>query len=382
MPARERGKPTALLCMAAALALLAAAAYAWRGRIIARWHLWSLEGGGHEERVQAIEALGRLGPAAEAAAPALIAVLRQWVSAGRDGHPDGDGARTQREVDAALRALPKLGPGIARAVVQALEETGENWAKDPRVPARLCNVLFGLGDASLRALVDALETGSPALQRRAAYAIEVFGARAAPALAEGLVRRGAGFRALAADALLRLTASAVQESPEKALSLARLFPLGPAHPDRPRAVAAAAAEALGLDPGAAAALEAAAGDRDLTALLKAAAFALERLGPRAEAAMPHLIAALEVSSDCAPFAADALGRIGGPAVARLLELLERGSPKAQGWAESALWEIAARDESAAKALAAALPGASEPLRARLRRVLDLAGRAGAQPTGP
>src|SRR5579871_6679404 len=94
-----------------------------------------------------------------------------------------------------------------------------------------------------------------------------------------------------------------------------------------------------------------------------AAKAMGEMGPQAEAAVPALLAALEDSEPPVRSAAiQALGAIGRPAVAPLIDLLKHKEIPVRGNAALALGRIGPRAKAAVPALIMALPDESNAFR--------------------
>jgi HEAT repeat protein len=202
-------------------------------------------------RRNSVRALGNLGPAAGAAAPKLVEMLRdedfmvrihaavalwqiqhrrQWLRLlGETLHGGQESARYEaamalgrlgHDATAAMaklvEALRDSEPDTARAAAWALGQIGEKARDalhpllsdpDAGVRQRAVEALDWMGLAALRELAGALKNDSPAIRRAAARAIGRIGpqaAAAAPALLEATGDRDKSVREEAARALARV----------------------------------------------------------------------------------------------------------------------------------------------------------------------------------
>ena len=244
-----------------------------------------------------IEALGRLGPKAKDAIPALIESLGHEIKG-----TSGSAARALAAIDleASLAALlPRLADSDVAERRLAAEALGDMGPK---------------AEAAVPAFIRALDDEDVEVRTFAAFALAHFGPRAAAVAAlTRLVAAGPGkAREMAAWALGTIGPEAAAAVPALVEALWERDPVS-----RSRLI-----WTLGqIGPGAAAvpALVQALGDED-AAIRRAAAVALERVGPAAAAAVPALIIGLKDTGQYVRGAvARALGSIGpGPAAVRSL----------------------------------------------------------------
>ncbi|MBI4601155.1 MAG: hypothetical protein HY721_04260 [Planctomycetes bacterium] len=281
---------------------------------------------------------------------------------------DALGKREAFAVHAALARI-QAGPAAMPGLVAALAEAWSDPSPGQGVPVAVSQLRLQLGPEVIPALIDVMERGSPAEQHYGGYVMQHLGLAAARALAEGLIARDERLRRPAARALVGLAAGEIRKHREsRVLALGAAFALSEEGPERTRAAARVVYQALSLggrpdqdDPaGDERILEHALRDADLEPLLDAVAEALA--------------ASLDGGGIEAPLAVDAVALLGPRAVPPLVAVLGSGDPTAQGWAELALGRLASSDDLAAEALGRALLAAKAPLRERIARILDHAGR--------
>jgi HEAT repeat protein len=316
-------------------------------------------------RLQAVTALGMIGPAAGAAIPDLMALL-------------ADSDETVRCCAAeALGKMGEKGPSAVPALAELLEDPS------PAVKEAAADALGSLKDNAadaVPALVPLLQDREEEVRQAAAEAIGRIGTlpeQAADSLVEGLSSPDNVVRAQTADALGAIGATAEAAAPALVEALE----------DSNDQVRARAAEALGkIGEGAAdvavAGLVRALRDSDnwVSAL---AAEALGEMGEAADAAVPALVRSLRhVNPQVRANAAEALGRMGDSAsgaVSALLEAVrdEDGGVRCQ--AVRALGEVggSASEEldRVAGAVRAALPDSDPQVRAA---AVEAVGRLGRQ----
>ena len=312
-----------------------------------------------EQRLQAVKDLGKMGPAAGEAVPALLLVVDDPVRAvGLE----------------AAAALGKIAPGRADIVLFFLERLTDDREGMVETAAR---GLKSMGRFAVPALLSDLAEGAGPERQRAVWALEVLGpeaGEAVPDLIEALQDKEREVRIGAAVALGEIGPAASRAAPV----LTRMM--------KHRDVDMRRGAAFGLkgikpgDQGSINALVGALGDRDewvrsystealrdigppaLPALTKTlahpvmkvryqAVFALGGMGEKAGAAAPALVRALESRDYWLPqYAAAALGRIGVQAVQPLLKALESENQLVRGNAAFALGEIGPPAAAAVPAL--------------------------------
>lgn len=153
-------------------------------------------------RRQAVRALGRLGPQAEDAVPALIDSLKDNDHIGvgtssKGAFEDSYAYNSMRE--AAVWALLRMGPKAEDALLHSgvpLLVAGLTDS-DPGVRDHSARALGAIGPkakAAVPALKDCLRDKNASVRRAASFALESFGAEAVPALLEGLKSRNVTMR--------------------------------------------------------------------------------------------------------------------------------------------------------------------------------------------
>jgi HEAT repeat protein len=259
-------------------------------------------------------ALGRIGPAAEQAVPALIEALE---------HP--------RLRNHAARALGRIGPAAKAAVPALVRALKDNQAN---VRSNAGSALRGIGPVGVAAL-------NRAQEERAARLRELQGA-AVPALIEALKDADPIIRRSAASALAKRRRAAREAVPALVQALK----------DADQSVAISAGEALSeIGPAASEGIPAlvqALKDEDPRVRLGAAS-ALAQMGPAAKEAVPALAHALrDQDQGVRVSAAHALGKIGPAAkaaVPELREALKDADVSVRNAAWQALWWRGPREEA-------------------------------------
>ena len=219
-------------------------------------------------RVDAVEAIGAMGPDAKAAVPPLLLALK------RD--------ESEEVRAAAAEALGKIGPAAepaARGLAAVLKEDKSELVRGQAVLA-----LGKIGKASVPYLIELLDDPDAEVRRDAAEAVEVVGPDARDAvkpLIPLLKDANGGVRIAAFGALGKI-------GPDAADALPRLAEFLRDPPYRNEAAAAM----IGLGKASVPTFAAGVGDKDL-ALRRLSAFALGRIGPDARAGVPPLIEALK-----------------------------------------------------------------------------------------
>ena len=281
-------------------------------------------------RQRAARALGRMGPGAAPAVPALI-----------------EAARTSPADGTIANALAEIGPEVLPAVLAALQNASAPDAE------RLLGLLRGFGNPAIPVLLEALKNSSPPVRAAAAKALGGMG-RDAKRAAEPLF-------ALASD----------PEAPVRAAALRALVPLGagseklkplldaalrdPA-PEVRRAAAAGLAGSGGAN-GLGAAVLVNLLDDENPATRRSALEGLGGMGAAASSALPAVIERL-TDPDLQIPAITALGKIGptaSPAVPHLIELAKSGPVTTRVAALAALTGIS-------RAASAALPVVHDALK--------------------
>lgn len=362
------------------------------------------------ERHEAILALGRMGPDAYDAVPALVEQLDHETTIirhaaanalgliGRTAEPGTEALKqTLRDDDpvvgvAAARALVRIRPddeaireaalpvlvdglksndphmrmeaidGLAAIGAPAVAKVSRLvGADDPPTCRAACEALARMGRAAegaVSSLLVALKHDDADVRRHAAEALGAVGAwpeRTVSALAEALRDDSPSVRAHAAYALGRFGVAA--ESAVPALAEVLRDPALQVRLAAVRALGELGSYAAAAVPALAAALRDEAG-----AVTLAAADALVQIG---RPAVPALAEKLE-DRELAPLAATALGRIGPAAqeaVPALTKLLDSGNEETRREAILALAEIGPKAESAVPALMGLLKKEGDPLRA-------------------
>ncbi len=250
-------------------------------------------------RVDAVEALRKIGPAAKDAVPELIRMM--------------DAPSHGASIPHFAGALDKIGVDVPTLV--GLMDGKAEWAGKYAVEA-----MAKLGNKAVPDLVKIIKSGSPIGQARAATAIGRIGPAAKdaiPALAGALSSPEASVREAAVRAIGQMGPPA-KETTKQLLKLLKS--------DKSDNVRAAAAKALGAIAPAQvqviSALTARLSDKDLFVRI-AAADALGRFGADAKSAVPALVRALKDENwSIRAHAFEALGKIGKEAKAALPEMLK------------------------------------------------------------
>lgn len=332
----------------------------------------ALEDGHGPVSAAAAETLGVLGAKAASAVPALIKVV--------EGHGDESTRR------AAVEALGRIGPNAKPAVPALVTLLRRRGADAPTYQAQVARALGDIGpgaEAAVPALIKALQDPTDvALRTQSAYALGQVGPAseaAVPTLAAALKDRDDDVRARAAHALGRIGASAREAVP----ALVDAFAASGRGDGDARAplVRSSAADALRMI-GAPAVPDLA---RALThtdrAVRHKAAYALNGMGPAAKEALPALIDALKDDYFGVRYqAAKALGGLGPAAAASvpaLTEVLKDRNPFVRDAAAEALKKVGPgrgpappSDRGPAGADLAALKKARELADALLRRAVE------------
>ncbi len=253
-------------------------------------------------RQRAAQALGRLGPDAVEALPALLAATRA---------AEGDPAFAD--------PLAQIGPAALPALLTALKEanaTNSAW---------ILRTLRGFGAPAVPVLVEALQQPDATIRVSAAGALGAMGRDAASAASPLFALAETGEAVVQAAALRALTALSAERGRLKPMLLSALKSPVPELRKAGAAGLAALGEAtaLGAD-----GLLVLLGDDDPPIRL-AAVQALGQLGEKAASAVPALMGRLD---DPALQVAvlDAFGKIGpasAPAVPRILEIAQKGGPQ-------------------------------------------------------
>lgn len=320
---------------------------------------------------RAASALGRVGPEAAAAVPALRAALQRSEIA-----------------TAATGALGDIGPAAQAAVPDLVarlgrEESGYNTA---------VVALGNIGAAAVPRLIDAVASPNPDVRLAAVDALRrvepAYLVSAVPALTRALGDEALQF--YAADALSEIGPAAVTAAPVLASLLreesvdwpvrAALANIGEgAVPSLiavlesrdPQGQANAVQVLAQIGPGAAAAVPALRAMLGQNAATLEVVRALGAIGPEARAATPDLLPLLE--SDHQPtrlIAALALGNIGPDAVPKLIELLQRGDSQVQVLAALSLGQMGPAAQAAVPALTDLLTPVTARLEPRSKLMAD------------
>jgi len=317
------------------------------------------EEAGPELRLEAVQALGAIGPPASPAVPGLLVALkdkdtRVRVAAATTLGRIGPGAkRASRALGDALRdgdvevrrqaagALGEVGPAAAGGVPALLRGVGSNDTEMMRICIRALGLIGPETKTIMPALDEQLKSQNRDVREAAIRAVGNMGAeakRAVPGLLNVVVvEQHEELRTAAMDALVSLGEEAVPDT-AKALKddrppmrLAACAILGRIGPRAGKAATALAATVKDKSPEVRAAAAAAIGGLGaegrsavsaVAGLLKdpewkvrlAAATALGRIGPEAKGAVRNLVAALsDEEAEVRAAAATALGRIGAAA---------------------------------------------------------------------
>ena len=295
-------------------------------------------------RRDAAEALGKIGPDAKPAVPALSEAFKD-----------------KNEVVrlAAGVALARIVPEGVPALIEALKDKNEVF----RLAAAVA--LARIGPEAVPALIEALKDEDKVVRVFAAIALAEIGpeAKAAvPDLIEALKDKDKDVRRVAAQALVKIGLEARLAVPV----------LIEAFKDENRDVRRFAAQDLGSigseAKSAVPALSEALKDEDIH-VCKQAAQALGQIGPEAKAAVPALIEALkDKGNDVRLEAAEALGKIGPEAkaaVPALIEAFKDENRDVRRFAARALERIGSEAKSAVPALSEALKDKDESLSVRM-----------------
>jgi len=249
------------------------------------------------DRINAAQDLGRMGPMAAGAAPALTEALF-------------DPNTTLHQI--ALEALVLIGkpavPALREALKRSLKSTYYDWVR-----RSVAEALVKIGEPAVPALAEALKDEDREVRSSAAKALGEIGesaVSAVPALAEALKDKGREVRWSAAEALGKIGEPAAAAVPALVEALK----------DEEELVRQSAAEALGqIGEPAVPALVEALKDGGWSVRSNAA----EALGKIGKLAVPGLIGALkDEDSSVRSSAAEALGEIGEPAAAAVPALAE------------------------------------------------------------
>jgi HEAT repeat protein len=304
-----------------------------------------LQSGDVELRKASAVTLGKLGPAARGAVPALAASLKDGevrdkaeealVQIGAAAVPELSRALEDPNPEvrgAAAEAVGRIGPPARGAAPALLGLLGLEQPVEVRRAA--VGALGNVGadaDAVAPRLLPFLTDEDEGVRSGAERSLAKFGAGVVPRLRAALTGHGAALRREAAGVLGRIGPDAKDAAKELAQALG----------DKDPAVRRAAAEALGkigpeAGPDALSALEAALKDAD-PEVRSQAALALGDVGPSAEDAAPDLLDALrDPVPEVAAAAAQSLGRVHADpakAVAALRErLTDESAPDEVRWA--------------------------------------------------
>ena len=250
----------------------------------------------------------------------------------------------ERELDAAIEKLRKIGKPAIPALIKALQD------QNLQVSRSAAEVLRKIGRPAIPALGKALKNSDADVRSRAASALGSIGAEAktaAPQLVPLLKDSDENVRSRAASALRNIGAEAKTAAPQ----------LVPLLENSDVNVRSRAASALGnIGPEAKTAVS------EIVPLLKdsqanvrrSAASALGYIGPEAKTAVSEIVPLLKDSDvNVRRSAAYALGRIGAEAktvVPQLIDLLKDSQPKVRSSAADALGNIGAEAKTAEQQL--------------------------------
>jgi len=275
----------------------------------------------------------------------------------------------ERELDAAIKKLGKIGEPAIPALMKALQD------KNLLVRRSAADVLRQIGPPAIPALVKALKDSDANVRSFAAYVLGKIGAQAQTALPQLfplLQDSNAKVRSSAASALEGIGAEAKTALPQ----------LVPLLKDSDANVRSSAASALGKI-----GAEAKTALPQLVPLLKdsdanvrsSAASALGKIGAEAQTAVPHLVRLLKDSdANVRDSAASALGRIGAEAktaLPQLVPLLQDSDANVRGNAAYVLGKIGAEAKTAVPHLVPLLQDSDANVRSNAASAL---GRIGAE----
>jgi HEAT repeat protein len=307
-------------------------------------------------RREAVKALAAIGPEAEAAVPALLEVLRDDDTAVRTGALEAlgrIGPRAKAAVPALLQALKDKDAGFRTVAIDSLGRIGP---EDKDVVSALVKVLLedDVGTASysaelaLRQMGPKAAPGLPALKEAALHAKEArhrqavvrvlgtIGPEAAPALAGAVTDTEATVREEVFRAFQTIGPKAGAAVPTLKEALA----------NKDAGIRLMAVRVLGLvGPEAVPALTQALKDDEDDRIRLNAALSLEAYGPKANAAVPVLVASLK-NRTVGPGASRALAAIGSDGVAALLEARTDKDPMTRNLVWQALAQIGPQAKAA------------------------------------
>ena len=286
---------------------------------------------------RAARALGRLGPDAADALPALIA-----------------GARAAKGDAAFADVLAQIGPAALPALLTELKKS------DAASGAWILRTLRGFGPPAVPALIKALQQPDPALRASAAGALGAMGRDAADAIKPLFTLASSSDPATQATALRALTA--LQATPAQLKPLLQAALASPVQELRKAGATGMAtlggAASLGVD-----GLRELLADEDAASRL-AAVRAFGELGAKAAPAVPLLVAKLDDLS-MQMTVMETLGKIGpasAPAVPRLLEIADKNGNDVKAAALTAFAGIGREAAAALPQIYAALRDPSSELR--------------------
>lgn len=336
---------------------------AWRGKNVVPALIKALKSKEAEGMLpsSAAEALGRLGPAAESAVPALIETMKRNEPFIADHAAEALGKIGPAAVPAlrevlstsngavwahAARALGSAGPASKDTISLLLESLSQD---DPSVRAA---AIHGLGDAradsdeAIAALVKTLADKNRNVRNAAIRALGRIGSRAKPAVPT-LAKLLAELEYFEQAAVIRALGSIGPNAKEAIPALAAAIPDGGMD----------AAKALGrIGPMAVPALVKALKHEE-SDVRQSAAWGLRYLGPDAREAVPALAALITPNEKACSFAIQALGAIGpdaSPAVPALVTVLRDGDQQLHYCTLQALREIGPSAKAAKAAVLAAM----------------------------
>jgi len=322
------------------------------------------EDAGAELRLEAVEALAAIGPAAAPAVAGLVVALK-------------DKEANVRAASAS--ALGKIGPGAKRAS-RALGDALRDG--DAEVRRQSAGALGEVGPAAaggVPALLRGIDGDDAELTRLCVQALGLIGPETKtimPALEAQLKSANRGVR----EAAIRAVGNMGAEAKRAVSGLMNVVVVEQHEELRKAALDALASLGEEAVPDVAKALK----DERTAARLQACAI-LARIGPAAKKAAPALTAALKDKSPevraGAAFAIGALGAEGRSAVAALAALLKDPEWRVRAAAAGALGGVGPEAKGAVKQLATALADAEPEVRAAAAAALGRIGRE-AKPAGP